>query len=287
VSATLSLLAYLAARTERIRLGTGVTVLPWHNPVLLAEQIATLDLLSGGRADIGVGKGYRPNEFKGFDIPLEQAAERYEETLDLLVQSWTSTERFSHRGKYWSFNDIIVEPAPVQRPHPPVWVGAGSTPSIQRTAEKNFNLLLDHWAPTDTVMERMSTYQASLAQHGHVYTPGRVGVTRAVQVTQTDAQRDALINARAKLLMSVSGVQSGTSGPGLAIGGSAQGQTSEQAAWDTAARGAVIGRPEEVIGKLKELEAAGVEYVLLADATASTEALREFAHNVMPEFADK
>ncbi|MBK6703781.1 MAG: LLM class flavin-dependent oxidoreductase [Caulobacteraceae bacterium] len=114
VSATLNLLSYMAARTNRIRLGTGVTVLPWHNPVLLAEQIGTLDILSGGRADIGIGKGYRPIEFNGFNIDQSQAAERYEEALTLILKSLTATERFSHSGKYWTFNDIVVEPAPLQ-----------------------------------------------------------------------------------------------------------------------------------------------------------------------------
>ena len=74
VSATLSLLTYLAARTKTLRLGTAVMVLPWHNPVLLAEQAATLDVLSGGRLDFGIGKGYRHSEFTGFCIPSEEAA---------------------------------------------------------------------------------------------------------------------------------------------------------------------------------------------------------------------
>ena len=78
VSATLNLMTYLAAQTSTLRLGTAVMVLPWHNPVLLAEQAATVDLLSGGRLDFGVGKGYRYNEFEGFGIPMEEAAGRFE-----------------------------------------------------------------------------------------------------------------------------------------------------------------------------------------------------------------
>ena len=83
VSATLTLLTWLAARTTTLRLGTAVMVLPWHNPVILAEQAATLDLLSEGRLDFGVGKGYRYNEFTGFAIPLEEANARFEERLRL------------------------------------------------------------------------------------------------------------------------------------------------------------------------------------------------------------
>ena len=92
VSATLNLLTWVAAQTTTLRLGTAVMVLPWHNPVLLAEQAATVDLLSGGRLDFGVGKGYRHNEFAGFRIPMEEADARFEELLDIITKSWTSNE---------------------------------------------------------------------------------------------------------------------------------------------------------------------------------------------------
>src|SRR3979411_2533128 len=90
VSATLTLLTWLAARTTTLRLGTAVLVLPWHNPVLLAEQAATLDLLSGGRLDFGVGKGYRYNEFAGFAIPLEEADARFDAAPAIITKAWNS-----------------------------------------------------------------------------------------------------------------------------------------------------------------------------------------------------
>src|SRR3954471_21245126 len=106
ISASLNLLTFLAARTSTLRLGTAVLVLPWHNPVLLAEQAATIDLLSGGRLEFGVGKGYRHNEFASFCIPIGEADERFEEGLALIVKSWTSEVRFSHHGKFWNFDNI-------------------------------------------------------------------------------------------------------------------------------------------------------------------------------------
>ena len=115
-----------AARTERIRLGTAVVVLPWHNPVLVAEQAATLDLLSNGRLDFGVGKGYRAYEFSGFCIPQEEATERFDEAMEVIRKAWTSQGRFSHHGKRWHFDNVVVEPSPIQQPHPPFWLGAGS-----------------------------------------------------------------------------------------------------------------------------------------------------------------
>ena len=89
VSATLMLQTALAMRTSTLRLGTAVIVLPWHNPVLLAEQAATLDLICGGRFDFGVGKGYRDSEFDGFAIPKAQATERFEECMHILRKAWS------------------------------------------------------------------------------------------------------------------------------------------------------------------------------------------------------
>src|SRR5678809_552910 len=91
VSASLTLLTWLGARTTRLRLGTAVMVLPWHNPVLLAEQAATLDLLSGGRLDFGIGKGYRYNEFAGFRMSMEDADARFDECLEILLKAGPPT----------------------------------------------------------------------------------------------------------------------------------------------------------------------------------------------------
>src|ERR1700755_245330 len=96
ISATLNLLTWLAARRRTLRIATAVLVLPWHTPVLLAEQAATLDLLSGGRLDFGIGKGYRYNEFAGFCVDMDEADARFSECLDVIVKAWTSNEPFSH-----------------------------------------------------------------------------------------------------------------------------------------------------------------------------------------------
>ena len=120
VSATLTLLTFIAARTTRLRLGTAILVLPWHNPVLLAEQVATLDLLSRGRLDLGVGKGYRHNEFAGFAMPPNEAEPRFEEVLDVLVRALASDEPFSHHGRFFCFDKVVVEPPPQRAcAHPP------------------------------------------------------------------------------------------------------------------------------------------------------------------------
>src|SRR5947207_8890284 len=143
VSATLNLLTWLGARTRHLRLGTAVIVLPWHNPVLLAEQAATLDLLSGGRLDFGIGKGYRYNEFAGFRVTMEEADARFDECLAVIVKAWTAEQPFSHRGRYWQIDEIVVEPPTAQKPHPPIWMGAGGERSGRRAAPQGYNMLID------------------------------------------------------------------------------------------------------------------------------------------------
>src|SRR6201993_3570163 len=191
VSATLNLLTWLGARTRHLRLGTAVMVLPWHNPVLLAEQAATIDLLSGGRLDFGVGKGYRHNEFVGFCIPMEEADARFNEALDVIVKAWNPKEGFSHHGQYWRFEDIPAEPPPAQRPHPPLWMGAGSPESIRNVAARGYNLLIDQFASFETVAERINLFKAEVEKRGRTFDPRDVGVARAFYVAKDAADKEA------------------------------------------------------------------------------------------------
>src|SRR5262249_46735365 len=130
VSASMTVLAYLAARTRHIRLGTAVVVLPWHNPVLVAEQVATLDLLSSGRVDCGGGEAYRQAVSGGFCTPIAGAPEGFEGAMEITRKAWTCNGRFSHHGRRWHYDNIVVEPEPMQRPHPPLWMAAGSRDSV-------------------------------------------------------------------------------------------------------------------------------------------------------------
>src|ERR1700741_3995087 len=190
VSASLNLLTWLGARTRHLRLGTAVLVLPWHNPVLLAEQAATLDLLSGGRLDFGIGTGYRYNEFVGFDLPMEEAREKFEEAIDVILKAWTSNEPFSHKGKYWTFKNIVVEPQSFRRPHPAVWMGAGNERSIRDVAHRGFNLLLGQYSSPADVGRNIAIFREAVEAKGEQWDPMRVGVTRAFFVTDDARERE-------------------------------------------------------------------------------------------------
>src|SRR6476661_1829242 len=198
VSATLMLQTALAMRTTTLRLGTAVIVLPWHNPVLLAEQAATLDLISGGRLDFGIGKGYRHNEFAGFRIPLEEAEPRFEESVEVMTKAFVSRERFSHQGKFWQFDDILVEPPPSQKPHPPFWVAAGSEASIRRAARRGFNLILDQYASPEQLGHRIALYREELEAGGRRFDPMNVAVVRQLYVANDKAEAAAALERAAQ-----------------------------------------------------------------------------------------
>jgi alkanesulfonate monooxygenase SsuD/methylene tetrahydromethanopterin reductase-like flavin-dependent oxidoreductase (luciferase family) len=279
VSATLTLLTWIAARTTTLRLGTAVIVLPWHNPVLLAEEAATLDLLSGGRLDFGVGKGYRHNEFAGFRMAPDDAERRFEEALAVITRAWTANERFSHRGDYWQFDDIVVEPPPAQRPHPPLWMAAGSAPSLESCAARGYNLLLDQFASPAVTGERLALYRAAIEAAGRRFDPMQVAVARNFWVARDAAETEAAEHRQAQAherLVALSRRPDGGGSSHILAYSDAPG---------TREAHALIGTPDAIAKKLEALRAVGVRYVLLNGALPSRENLRRFARDIMPAFA--
>ena len=279
ISASLNLLSYLAATTSRIRLGTAVVVLPWHNPVLVAEQAATLDLLSNGRLDFGVGKGYRDYEFAGFCVPPAEATERFDEAMEVIRKAWSTHDRFSHHGKRWHYENIVVEPAPVQQPHPPFWLGAGSEESIRRAAREGYNLLLDQIGSADLTIARVKAFRDECAKIGRAFDPAMVGSTRGLQIIRSEAEREKALEIRYNVLKNIGGL---ARGPGAARYSNLKDESGPPIEFDDAP---LLGTPKEIIARLRKLEAGGVEHVLLVDPRPSLEALRIFAREIMPEFA--
>jgi alkanesulfonate monooxygenase SsuD/methylene tetrahydromethanopterin reductase-like flavin-dependent oxidoreductase (luciferase family) len=278
ISATLNLLTWIGARTSTLRLGTAVMTLPWHNPVLLAEQAATVDLLSNGRLDFGIGQGYRHNEFAGFCVPMEEAEARFEEAHEVLLKAWTSDTAWSHRGTYWQFDDVVVEPPTFQKPHPPLWMGAGRPTSIKKVADYGYNLLLDQFAPIDLIGERIALFKAEVEARGRVFDPMSVAVTRSINVVSTEAERQKALETR---LMARRRMER------LAQRPDGQNQASMMSYADTleaAEAGALYGTPDEIAAKLQALRDVGARYVLL-NSVGGVATLRRFAHELRPAFA--
>ena len=122
-SVPLVMAAAIAARTKRVRIGTGVSVLPLCHPIRTAEEAATVDQLSHGRLDFGVGRSGFPRAYAGYGIAYAESRDRFQESLDVILKAWTQ-HRFSHKGPYFTFDDMIVVPRPYQKPHPPIWMAA-------------------------------------------------------------------------------------------------------------------------------------------------------------------
>jgi alkanesulfonate monooxygenase SsuD/methylene tetrahydromethanopterin reductase-like flavin-dependent oxidoreductase (luciferase family) len=278
ISATLNLLTWVGARTTTLRLGTAVMTLPWHNPVLLAEQAATIDLLSGGRLDFGVGQGYRHNEFAGFCIPMEEAEERFEESLAVILKAWTSDVPWSHHGKHWRFEEVVVEPPTAQRPHPPIWMGAGRPASIKKVAAYGFNLLLDQFAPIDQIGERITLFRSEVEAQGRAFDPLSVAVTRSVHVSMTAAERDKALEARVAARQRMDRLAQRPDGQNRAS------IMSYAHTVEAAEAGALYGTPDEIAVKLQALRDVGAEYVLVNSA-GGRESLRRFAREVVPAFS--
>jgi alkanesulfonate monooxygenase SsuD/methylene tetrahydromethanopterin reductase-like flavin-dependent oxidoreductase (luciferase family) len=281
VSASLNLLTWLGSRTRHLRLGTAVLVLPWHNPVLLAEQAATLDLLSGGRLDFGVGKGYRWNEFTGFCVPMEEADERFEEALEVITKSFVSETPFSHCGKFWQYDDIVVEPPAAQKPHPPFWMGAGSRRSVGEVVRRGYNMLLGQHSLADEILEQVAQFREAVEERGRRYNPMEVAVARAVHIAKNAADKEAAIERRYQGHMRINGLAR------------RPGETRERYILDDekqaryeSAESALFGSPDEIMRKLEKLRAGGVEYVII-NFGGSRENIRRFAREIMPAFSDE
>jgi len=172
-------LAAVAARTKRIRLGTGVVVLPFHNPVRVAEDFAFLDLMSDGRVDFGVGRGYQPIEFKGFGIADKQADSRamFDEAIELIRKCWTE-ERVTYKGKYYQVDDLEVRPKPLQQPHPPIYMACLSPATFRLAGRHGFNVMTSgaFGLTAEQAKQGVADYHAGRAEAGHDPAGGKVAL---------------------------------------------------------------------------------------------------------------
>ncbi|WP_433088540.1 LLM class flavin-dependent oxidoreductase [Dactylosporangium sp. CA-052675] len=156
----------VAERTKRITIGTAVLVLPLHDPLRLAEDIAALDVLSGGRVSIGVGRGYQPSEFAGFGIPLAESKERYQETLEVLRLA-LSQENFSYHGKYFTYDNITTYPRPYTPGGPPILQGTVSPESFRdRGAVGESIITSPNFTPLGIMQKNYDLYRQAMTENG-------------------------------------------------------------------------------------------------------------------------
>jgi len=170
-----------AARTTRLRIGTAVSLAPFYHPLRLAEEVALLDLLSGGRVNWGAGRGFARIEFTAFGVPPEESTSRFRETVEIVLRAWTD-EKLNFAGGHFRFEDVEVLPKPAQRPHPPVWVAVASEGSIDWAAGRGFSILMDPHSSAPEIGAKRRRYAAKLAAAGFSEAGRDIPVARLVAI---------------------------------------------------------------------------------------------------------
>ena len=167
----------MAAVTERVRFGTDICLMPFNHPVRLAEDLAVLDNLSGGRVELGLGMGYAPHEFRGFGIPVKRRVSLMNEGIEILQRCF-SGERFSYRGKRYQLDDVVITPGYVQEGGPPLWIAAMSEGGALRAARYG-----THFLPQGLKRRAYDPWVAAVEQEGRRPSDHRIGIIRSVLVT--------------------------------------------------------------------------------------------------------
>ena len=293
----LMLAAAAAQRTKRIRLGVAVNLLPLHNPIRLAEDIATLDVLSDGRAEFGVGRGSMPAHFQGFGVPLEESRERFLEFLEFIIMAWT-TEEVSFEGKYFKVVELNVAPKPIQTPHPPIRIASNSPDTFEMVGRLGYNMFASTVVlPMYKLREGVKLYRDTLAAFGHLPDTRELSLNTAVYIA-TDAREaksipEASVNSFLNIVRSSANKAAARQPPG------ANPRTAETLTrfgnmtydgWCDEI--AVVGDPGLCIEKLEALqtELRPTEIICffnpggMIESSQVMEAMRLFATEVIPHF---
>ena len=283
------LATFIAAKTTRLRVGTAVIVVPLHHPLIVAEEIATLDLLAGGRVDIGLGRGYQHYEFERLGLELDTSRQRWEESVDVILKAFTG-EPFTYDGKLFKIPETTIFPQPMQKPHPPIWVTAQSPESIEATVRRGFNVLTGGFGvPIERMAEFRKLFDRLVVEHKPPQ-PLKVGVQRAVYVTENAADaRAAAEEARWNMRVTLSlrnhqeKVERGRAIPVP--------MPNEPATDDLLDRFLVIGTPDTCIRQLKRIqELVGITHFNCSFWFGDVEhprvlkSMELFAKEVMPAF---
>ena len=300
-SAPSVLLATVAARTERVKLGMAVWVLPFHNPLKLAEETATLDILSRGRLVVGLGRGNRPQEFLGHSVDQDESRTRMQEGVDVLRMAWTE-ETVTYHGQHWRFDGIPVYPKPMTTPHPPLAFAVSSPQSIEWAGTNGFPILSSGLTtPLESLQNQRATHTAALKKAGHPESTiesllRQWIVSKHVYVAPTDEEARADAEGPEKWYLSAferSIRPTGLSGISEAVRQQATAAADRAAShrWEDLVEDRLfIGSPETVRRKVAELQAIGVGEIIcwMSFGGLAPEKVRRsmelFASEVIPAF---
>ena len=288
-------LAYVAARTERVMLAPATVLLPCNQPLRAAEEFATLDLLSNGRAIFSAGRGYDEREYRAFEIPFAESRTRFDEELELVRKAWTE-EAFTFHGQHHTIPDpITVYPRPVQQPHPPVYVACFSEPTMRVAAEMGFNII---FAPFAAAM-MFGSLKAAVAQFkAYAREAGHPNVTAMCSyfmvLADTPEEQRA---ARERLLFYLRGISPAfpsdreKAPPHLRYFADIVDRIWAMQPEDLGERSIVTGTRQQVIDHLRQVEESGIEEVICYFSFGAyphrqvIHQMERFSSEVLPAFA--
>ena len=293
-SSALVFASAIAARTSEIRLGTAVLVPPLHNPIRLAEDTATLDLISNGRFDAGFGRGASRSEFTPYGVDHSDTQASFQESVNMIRGMWTTPE-YTHKGNHYSVHQANLVPPPVQQPHPPIYIAATRTPETLEFAVSNgFPTMIGLTVDTAPALELCHRYEAMSAEAGHNVTVGDIPFFRYCYLAETEeqARQDAYKSLNWVIdLLQWRGTLNGASEASNSIDEWRRTRGNPSLTFDhVAEHRSIIGTPEQCVEKIMALQAQGVEYFgcnfafggMPRDKVKS--AMRLFGEQVMPHF---
>ena len=256
-SVPLVLAAAIAARTTRVRIGTGVSVLPLCHPIRTAEEAATVDQLSLGRLDFGVGRSGFPRAYSGYGVRYDESRERFQESLDVILKAWTQ-EGFSHTGKYFACDNLTVVPRPYQKPHPPIWVAATTQDTFPMVGRMGLSLVTGlRGFDVPEAVRHLAAYRAAMREAGHPG-PGNVYLRVPVYGAATAAQarsepEESTVRSYRRLSENLA-ASVGTQGTTLSEERAARAERLSQVTYDEILRDRVAyGTPDMVVDRLRQL----------------------------------
>ncbi len=301
-----SFLGTVVGRTTNIRIGTAVIVLPLHNPILVAEEVAMLDVMSGGRLNLGIGAGYQQQEFDGIGVDIDTSRDRFAEAVDVMIKAWTE-ETLTYHGQFTNVDDVWVLPKPLQKPYPPLFQAVSTSPaSVDFAASRKIQVIAG--GPTDIMGQApqvIKLWRQKMEEYGHEHAHIDPPMSKSIYVAPTmeEAEQDpiGLEDFSSRILRSTGANGAPVGMPMDKNGKIAKGyehwanrQQDRERRDDLGHAGLppLRGTPEVVIERLKEVQEAGINHVFGNFGFVGLphwkvmRSIELFAKEVMPHFQE-
>lgn len=265
---------HVADKTEHLRIGMGVSLAAFYHPLRLAEEVALLDNLSGGRINWGAGRGFDRTEMENFGVPVDESYERFRENVDIVLQAW-KPGALTYHGKFHQFDNVEVLPKPLQDPMP-VWMATTTEEAVRWSAQQGLSILMDPHSSHQHIGEKQLLYSQALQQTEQTQQPD-IPVARLLAIADTDAQAEAIALAGAKWTVEGYASNKKAGGPESVI-------PTEDRVEHYMNEVIIHGSPARVVDQLRQLEEEiNLNYLLAS--ILSHETFIQLTDHVLPEFA--